>query len=37
MIYTCTFIMTSLTIKELEAHEISTFKSLWCILKDFRF
>ena len=31
MIYT--FIMLSLIIKELEAIEISTLKSLWCILK----
>ena len=31
MIYT--FIMLSLIIKELEANEISTLKSLWCILK----
>ena len=31
MIYT--FIKLSLIIKELEANEISTLKSLWCILK----
>ena len=30
MIYT--FIKLSLIIKELEANEISTLKSLWCIL-----
>ena len=28
------FIMLSVVIKELEADEISTFKSLWCILGD---
>ena len=32
MIYT--FIKLSLIIKELEANEISTLKSLWCILKN---
>ena len=32
MIYT--FIKLSLIIKELEANEISTLKSLWCILKE---
>ena len=31
MIYT--FIKLSLIIKEIEANEISTLKSLWCILK----
>ena len=31
MIYT--FITLTLIIKELEANEISTLKSLWCILK----
>ena len=33
MIYT--FIISSLIIKELEANEISTLKSLCCILKDY--
>ena len=32
MVYT--FLMLSLMIKEIEANEISTFKSLWCILKE---
>ena len=32
---TYTFIMLSLIIKELEAKEISTLKSLWCILNFF--